>query len=393
MARIVMCWELGGDLGHIARMKPLAEALHARGHEVSFIVRETIGAERLLDPGKFRWLQAPIQPEAVRPGKLPTLNFTHVMHNVGFHDARALLGRMRAWRNLYDSLGAELLVFDHSPTALLAARGYPARRILLGTGFGVPPVAYPLPAFMTGTDAATLMADEDIVAARINEALAALGAPGIGRVAELYASDAKVVFSLRELDHYGAREDVEYWGPTAQNTGLAPDWPAAEGRRVFAYLKPFKTLPSLLTTLKEAGHPTLVYLKEANPEVAQQYGSERLRFTTRPVDLRSTVKDAAVVICHSGHGTVSAALLAGKPLLALPLNLEQTMLATRVEAAGAGLAAPALAPQGMAQKFQRLLAEPTFSAAAGAFAERYRALDVESSPARFAALTERLLKS
>ena len=27
MARISMCWELGGDLGHVARMKPLAEAL------------------------------------------------------------------------------------------------------------------------------------------------------------------------------------------------------------------------------------------------------------------------------------------------------------------------------------------------------------------------------
>ncbi len=30
MANIVMCWELGGDLGHVARMKPLAEALSKR---------------------------------------------------------------------------------------------------------------------------------------------------------------------------------------------------------------------------------------------------------------------------------------------------------------------------------------------------------------------------
>ncbi len=393
MARIVMCWELGGDLGHVARLKPLAEALHARGHEVSFIVRETIGAERLLDPAKFRWLQAPIQSEVVRPGKLPTLNFTQVMHNVGFHDMRALLGRLRAWRNLYDALDADLLVFDHSPTALLAARGHRAKRILLGTGFGVPPVTYPLPPFLSGTDLAALKAEEDVIAARINEALTAFGAPGIGRVAELYASDAKVLFTLKELDHYGARSDVEYWGPTAQDTGLAPDWPAADGRRVFAYLKPFKTLPALLSTLKQAGHPTLVYLKEATPETVREYASDRMHFTPKPVDLRRTVKDAALVICHSGHGTISAALLAGKPLLVLPLNVEQRMLAARVEAAGAGLAAPALAPQGMAGKFQRLLAEPAFGAAAETFAERYRDLDVESSPARFAALTEKLLKS
>ena len=393
MARIVMCWELGGDLGHVARMKPLAESLHARGHAVSFIVRETIGAERLLDPVKFRWLQAPIQADPVRPGKLPTLNFTHVMYNCGFHDARALLGRLRAWRNLFDALGADVLVFDHSPTALLASLGHRARRILLGTGFGVPPMTYPLPAFLAGTDEALLKTEEDAVTARINEALAEFGAQTIGHVAELYAADSKVLFTLKELDHYGARDDVVYWGPTAQDTGLAPDWPTKDGRRVFAYLKPFKTLPSLLTTLKQAGHPTLVYLKEADSDVVKEYGSELLRFTTKPVDLRRTVTDAAVVICHSGHGTVSAALMAGKPLLLLPLNVEQRMLAARVVAGGGGLAAPALAPQGMAQKFQRLLAEPTFTAAARAFAERYRGLDVESSPDRFTELTERLLKS
>lgn len=393
MANVVMCWELGGDLGHVARLKPLAEALHARGHRVSFIVRETIGAERLLDPAKFAWLQAPIQAEVVRPGKLPTLNFAHVLYNVGFHDPHVLLGRMHAWRNLFDALAADVLVFDHSPTALLAACGHRAKRILLGTGFGVPPVTHPMPPFLDGTDMTSLPADEDRICANANEALAAFGAPPLRRIAELYAADAKLVFSLPELDHYGARQDVDYWGPTAQDTGLAPDWPAAPGRRVFAYLKPFKTLPSLLTTLKQSGHPTLVYLKDATPEAAKEYGSDRLHFTARPVDLRRTVKDAAVVICHSGHGTVSAALLAGKPLLVLPLNIEQRMLAARVAAAGAGLAAPALAPQGMAQKFQRLLAEPAFTAAAGAFAERYRDLDVESVPARFAALTEKLLKS
>ena len=393
MARIVMCWELGGDLGHIARMKPLAETLHARGHRVSFIVRETIGAERLLDPAKFAWLQAPIQTEAVRPGKVPTLNFSQVLYNVGFHDPRALLGRLRAWRNLFDALEADLLVFDHSPTALLAARGHRAKRILLGTGFGVPPIAYPLPPFLPDTDEAALKADEDSMSACINEALAASGAPGLGHVADLYAADAKMLFTLKELDHYPGRQDGEYWGPTVQDTGLAPEWPATAGKRVFAYLKPFKTLPALLGTLKQSGLPTLVYLKEAGAEVVKEYGSDMLRFTPKPVDLRRAVRDSSVVICHSGHGTVSAALLAGKPLLVLPLNIEQRMLAARVVASGAGLAAPALAPQGMQQKFQRLLAEPAFTAAAGTFAERYRGLDVETAPARFAALAERLLKS
>jgi hypothetical protein len=47
----------------------------------------------------------------------------------------------------------------------------------------------------------------------------------------------------------------------------------------------------------------------------------------------------------------------------------------------------------MRSKFQRLLAEPAFTAAARGFAERYRGLKVEDIPERFAALAERLLAS
>src|SRR5215469_15969615 len=141
-----MCWELGGDLGHVARLRPLAEALRTRGHRVSFILRETVAAERLLDPGHYAWLQAPLQAVPVSPVYVPTRHLPHILHNVGFHDEQALLGRMRAWRNLYAALSPDLLVFDHSPTALLAARGLPVKRIVLGTGFGVPPQVSPLPA-------------------------------------------------------------------------------------------------------------------------------------------------------------------------------------------------------------------------------------------------------
>jgi UDP:flavonoid glycosyltransferase YjiC (YdhE family) len=111
------------------------------------------------------------------------------------------------------------------------------------------------------------------------------------------------------------------------------------------------------------------------------------------VDLKRAATEAELVICHSGHGTISAALLAGKPLMLLPLNMEQRMLSLRVTELGAGLAAPALAPEGMREKFQWLMAEPAFTAAAKDFAERYRDLKVEKIPERFAALAESLLAS
>jgi UDP:flavonoid glycosyltransferase YjiC (YdhE family) len=399
MARIVMCWELGGDLGHVARMKPLAEALRQRGHSISFIVRDTLSAEKLLDPAHYHWYQAPYQSGRIPHPAIPTLNMAAVMHNCGFNNPHALSGRLQAWRNLYSLLAADLLVFDHSPTAMLAARGLHIPRIVLGTGFGIPPATQPLPPFES--DKAQGIAErESGVLGRANEALRAIGAPPLARVADLYQAEASVFFTFKELDHYSSRGDADYWGPTRQDGGVAPAWPvpttpaAPAGRRVFAYLKPFNTLPSLLETFKTAGHPTLVYLnKGADTASAHYAGTSNLAFSDKPVDLKRAMADADLVVCHSGHGTISSALLAGKPLLLLPLNMEQRMLSLRVAESGAGLAAPALAPEGIREKFLRLLAEPAFTAAARGFAERYRGLKVEDIPERFAGLAERLLAS
>lgn len=391
MAHVVMCWELGGDLGHVARMRPLAAALYARGHRVSFIVRETLAASRLLDPAEYTWLQAPLQAEAVSPGFAPTLSFAHILHNVGFHAPNAIAGRIRGWRNLFDALKPDLLVFDHSPTALLAARGLTAKRILLGTGFGIPPALSPLPAFDVGTQTADLDAAEKDLVARINETQDIFGTERLGQLSDIYQADAQLLFTLKELDHYPQRQTGDYWGPPIQEGGRAPMWPEGEGKRVFAYLKPFETLPSLLDTLKQAGHPTLIYMSRRDTDGRIEGG--KLAYVDAPVDLKQAVQESDLVICHAGHGTVSATLLEGKPLLLLPLNIEQRMLATRVTVAGAGLAAPALKPEGMRKKFLQLLDEPAYTAAARVFAERYTGLEVEKNPERFALLAESLLSS
>lgn len=394
MAHVVMCWELGGDLGHVARMKPLAEALRRHGHRVSFILRECLPAEKLLAPDAFRWFQAPYQSEVVPGSRAPTWNMTDVLYNTGFHAPGNIAGRVRAWRALYALLDPDLLVFDHSPTALLAARGLKTPRLILGTGFGIPPVVSPFPLFEANDAAPDLTGPEMQMTAAINGALQSLGEAPIARLADIYTAEAKVFFTFRELDHYPTRDAGDYWGAPRQDAGIPTAWPGGTGKRVFAYLKPFKTLPALLKTLQESGCPTLIYLSKGAEATSREFrNASNLAFSERPVDLPAAVAKADLVICHSGHGTISAALLGGKPLLLLPLNMEQRMLSARVMQAGAGLAAPALVPEGVQQKFQRLLAEPAFTEAARAFAERYVSLKVETIPERFATLAERLIAS
>ena len=43
-----------------------------------------------------------------------------------------------------------------------------------------------------------------------------------------------------------------------------------------------------------------------------------------------------LVLCHGGHGTLSVALLAGRPLLLLPIYVEQLVVSRRVTEFGAG---------------------------------------------------------
>lgn len=70
MATILFAWELGAGLGHINLMRPLAEGLRQRGHDVRLALRDLSRASELFDPTVFLFYQAPCKlgpvPDVVR---------------------------------------------------------------------------------------------------------------------------------------------------------------------------------------------------------------------------------------------------------------------------------------------------------------------------------------
>jgi UDP:flavonoid glycosyltransferase YjiC (YdhE family) len=65
----------------------------------------------------------------------------------------------------------------------------------------------------------------------------------------------------------------------------------------------------------------------------------------RSVPHVQVLRSAALTITHGGHGTVSASLAAGVPLIVLPnAAADQPFLAARVHALGAGIALDGNAP-------------------------------------------------
>ena len=92
MAHFYLCWELGAGLGHAARLKSIALPLRARGHRVSFVLRDLVQPRRLLQVCGSDMLQAPVWLH--RTAGLPQVqaSLAEILLAVGYLDADALAG-------------------------------------------------------------------------------------------------------------------------------------------------------------------------------------------------------------------------------------------------------------------------------------------------------------
>lgn len=374
MATILLTWELGGGLGHTGVLTPLAKGLLKRGHRVWVVLKNLTGAREVFNHPNLSFLQAPtLTQRAKRHGQKPH-TFAHILYDVGFGEAKGLPVRVEAWKNLFRLVKPDLIVFNHSPTAMLAARGFPARTAVVGTGFCCPPDVYPLPDLRTWepADPRRLQADEDRLLERINALVQSQSQEPLERIGQLYREvDECLLTTIRELDHYPQRTDGRYLGSWTGVEGKPPEWPAAQGKRIFAYLKPFKTLRQLLTRLNELGHPTIVFSQQLTRRFEAEFRSATLRFETEPLDLEALVRQTDLAILNGTHGTTFFMLLGGVPSLQLPLYMEQAITARKIADLGAGLAAPLDRPGDMIRQLEALVSSDQCARGAQAVASRY----------------------
>jgi UDP:flavonoid glycosyltransferase YjiC (YdhE family) len=129
---------------------------------------------------------------------------------------------------------------------------------------------------------------------------------------------------------------VRYWGHVSGSGGIAPQWPQGSGKRIYAYLKRSAAIEEILEELARRQQPTLVYAMGIEPAVRQRFESTSMRFETRPLDMSAVARECDLAVLNANHGTLCDLLLAGKPLLMLPLHLEQRVLAERVSGLGVG---------------------------------------------------------
>ncbi len=393
MARVLIAWELGEAFGHLARCLRLAEGLVARGHQVTLALKEVrLPTGQQLGPG-ISILAAPRTPQANSVGRSP-INYADVLRVSGFSDAQDVAARLNVWRGILNFTRPDVLVADHAPTALLAARIADIAYLSVGNGFAIPPDVSPWPSIRPweAIPDPALSNAETLLDRVFDAALKALGYAKTTRVRELFGAQ-DVLDTFVELDHYDVRKAGRYVGPIVSvRQAMRADWQSREGSRVLAYLRPsVPGFKAILQALARLDAEVLCVAPGLKSDVAKRFATRRLRIALTPVDLAPLLERADLAVGYGNSGFSTQALLAGVPLAMRPRYVEQALLARRVEALGAGeLLASVNDADSVTPVLQDLLGNPAYRNAAGAFQERHRHFSTEQAIEQSLAHIERV---
>lgn len=335
MATILFAWELGGGLGHVGPMERLATALTGLGHKAVFAVKDVALSRQLL--GR-RWpvFQAPMGASAARSlSSGGAGSYADILAVRGFADADELEPQLLTWMDLIDQLRPDLLIADHSPTALLACYGI-VPSVIVGYGFYVPP--HHLPALPTFRDGVAPVATERAILEAIRTVQARSNRPAPETLPKLFAGRHVHCYSVRELDPYAEFRAPGPFGPIEDRPGLhaLPKPPA-----LFAYLsggdprsQDIATALAELSAFKRV--PVHAYVRSANQILLRFLARSGVRIYDRPPPLAQVISDATAVLSHGGGGITHAALFAGRAQIVSPSHIEAHLTASRLQTLGAG---------------------------------------------------------
>lgn len=332
MKKVLFTWELGGGLGHIIHIKRLAEQYLAMGHEVYVALKELTHAGNFFSNMNVKLLQAPYKTGHRTDPILPPMSFSQLMNNNGFSSEKELEGLVRSWKTLYELVRPDVIFFDYCPSALVAARGLDCLKVTMGVSFSSPPPSKPFGVFTdTANNVEKMLSDDALVLKNTNSVLSGIGAITFETIDQIFYDDIKTCFlSLPEFDHFCARDESLYYGPVLSETGIKPHWPKKHKKKVYVYLKPFPGIRQLFKLFSRFQISFVIYTNDVPKDVLVASKASNICFETRPLNLSAVSKEADLAIVNAGHTTLCQFVLAGVPVLMIPLQMEQQMLAVRM---------------------------------------------------------------
>lgn len=346
MSRILLCWELGTDYQHLLSLQAVARFYHNKGHEIWVAGRDASKLKRLFADVTINVLAAPFADSTAELGveKQAPRSYADFLRRCGYHHSDSLSGLVNAWANLFSFVKPDLILIDHAPTALLAARNMAVAKISVGSAFSVPDDNRPAGVFFPGDLAKQdiIRYEEDLVK-NINKVCIEFSLPRINNLADLFSDlDSCIFQTYSELDHYGYRSAVQrrdtiYVGSSVAEFSEPAVFPHFKGPKIYCHIKGSVETPVLLKTL-QAIECSAIVLADGIPEsIINTHRSRHILYINKPVNMQDVLEKSTFAILNGGISSVSLFMKAGIPVALFPLHVEQFLMAKRVEALNAGI--------------------------------------------------------
>lgn len=291
--KVLLGWELGGGQGHIQRLAALAQILETQGLEPVFALKSYN-----IKGISFPW-QTVLAPRLLFSGRNESYTFADILETFGFGNANLLRSHLQAWQSVLGEVKPSLIIADHAPGLVLAARGI-VPTVVVGECFTVPPPVevFPILRFPAAPESAQRQEQVTNTVREVVKLDASLG--------QVLNGDASFIFGIPELDSYRHLRTHDQY-VSLHITPIPSDLHSSEGL-AWAYLSenyPYRGL--VLQTIK--------------PECEFKPLSEVLA-------------GKSLAIHHGGLTTAITCLLAGIPQLVLPWHLEQHLNAIALSQLG-----------------------------------------------------------
>lgn len=334
--RVAYICELGSDNDQLARLYDITKECNAAGYDVAVVVRDIVAVSAVMNKVHAAVFQAPVFLPRLRLNR-QLVCLADTLQLAGYEHGNTLLPLVQAWQALLGLLQADVLVFDHAPTALLAASNLHCRKVVVGNGYSIPVAGHKLADWQPMQSRAELIQEqEDNVLKVINQVQRKLELPISAAISELYRCDRVVINHFPQLDVYRqARANADYYTSVASFRPPVFSFRQAEKPRIICWLDPaYKKFTPLVEALRACGCEILLVFAGGDSTRLKPYEATLFQATTLVPDLELLIREADMFIGHGSLGALTTAMRLGKPMLLLPMQLEQLHAGLGLQAMG-----------------------------------------------------------
>jgi hypothetical protein len=338
--KALFIWEMGEDLGHISNMLPIAKILHSKGYEIVLCFREYDNVPTFYRDVPHTCLPFPELPKSGKRTK-PFLSMSDILLHRGFGDDSLLLKAFTDWRVVYDSVLPDVVVFNYSPFAMLASRGYGFKKVSVDASWGIPATDVPFVPFVNPQNFSHgwLKVSADKVLDCANRILRSYSLDELEHPSDVFQADLQIVASYQSIDIYGGvRTNGYYLGAIYK-----PELPVAvitgtDKKKIFCYLKEYRvaTNRALSSLFLMKDFEVYAYIKGLTDPLRKVLSKQGITVYEEPVDFTGTTTPFDLVVCHGGAGTICNAIESGIPVMLFPSQGEQTLISRLVKGSSVG---------------------------------------------------------